>query len=136
MNGKLFVGGAWRSMYLLSPASRNYSYRVWNAIQTEPEHLSFPQPADSSMIAPYNQQATIFKGDLLMTAQINMESSISITKNTKYLWQLCPDKSWYLCSKTFPATNSTQMKHNYHALVTFNNRLYSISNAGVWEARH
>jgi hypothetical protein len=135
ISGSLVVAGAWRSMYLLSPAYKNYSFRIWNSIDVEPEHFSFPTPVDSTMIGLYNPQAAIFRGSLFLAAQINMESSVNITKNTNYLWKLRTDKSWYLCCKTYPAVNTAQMKHNYHALIAFNDRLYSISNAGVWKAR-
>lgn len=134
-NGSLFVGGAWRSMYLLSPAYKNYSFRIWSEFQTEPKSFSLPYPRDTTMIASYNPKAIIYKDNLFLTAQINMESSIDIEKNTKFLWKLNSDNTWYLCSQTFPATNNSKMKHNYHALIAFNNRLYSISNAGVWVAR-
>jgi len=136
LNGKLYIGGAWRALYLSSPVSDAYYFKVWNQPQSSPVRIPFPSPKDQSMIGVYNPQIVIYKGELYMSAQINMESSINVTSNTKYLWKLIPDNKYILCSETYPAVNSSAMKSNYHALCSFNDHLYSISNSGVWRVRN
>lgn len=134
-DGNLFIGGAWRSLYLTSPLSAAYSFREWNELTTDPVQFQFPAPLDNSTIGVYNPQVIIFKGGIYLNAQVNMESSTNIVKNTKYLWKLLPGNKWFLCSDTYPAVNNSQMKSNYHTLCSFSDKLYSISNAGVWVVR-
>lgn len=134
MNGSLYIGGAWRTLYLTSPASAAYYFKVWNQVESDPLKLPFPVPRDQATVGTCNPVTVIFRGSLFMSAQINMESSTEISNNTSYLWKLMQDSSWVLCSDTYPAVNNSEMKSNYHSLVEFKNRLYSISRSGVWRA--
>jgi hypothetical protein len=137
LNGNLYIGGAWRPLYLISPVSDAYYFNVWNQPQSNPvRKVLFPSPKDQSMIGAYNPQIVVYKGELYMSAQVNMESSINVTSNTKYLWKLMQDDKWVLCSDTLPVVNSSAMKSNYHTLCSFNDHLYSISNSGVWRVKN
>ncbi len=132
-SGKLVVAGAWRSLYLTYPVSAAYSVRVWNDFQSYPETILFPSPLYQNDISYYNPRIAEYNGRLYLSAQINMENSVSPDANTSYLWVLREDNSWFMCSDVFPAISSSEMKGDYHALVVFKNDLCSISNSGVWK---
>lgn len=132
LNGKLVVGGAWRSLYLTYPLSGAYSVKIWSDFDSDPEQIPFPSPMHENAIGSYNPQLIEYKGKLFLSAQINMDDSDAPDANTSYLWVL-GDNGWFLCSDAFPAESSSEMKSNYHSMFVFENELYSISSSGVWK---
>ncbi len=131
VDGNLVVAGAWRALYLTYPVYTAYSVRIWNAFNSEPVKIGFPQPTYQSAPDAYNPQLIGYKNRLYLSAQINMSNSVSPQSNTDNLWVLMKDK-WFLCSDVFPAVRDSGTNSDYHALCVFKDDLYSISNAGVW----
>lgn len=129
---RLFVAGAWRSLYLTYPLSAAYSVRVWDDLQSDPEIIPFPSPLYQDDISDYYPEIVEYNGRLFLSSRINMENSVAPDANTSRLWVLMDD-GWFLCSDVFPAVSSYEMKHDYHTLAVFKDELYSISNSGVWK---
>lgn len=127
--GRLMIGGAWRTAYLINPPGASYRFRVWNATTAAPVEIPFPITGLQTTFTEYYP----------LTAEVNGKQFLSIAAsyekvtNTE-LWVLQKDTTWYRCSGNC-FVDTTDIKPDYHTLVAFHQKLLSISNAGVWRVK-
>lgn len=123
LNGKLYVGGAWRAIGLKKPVWEAYGFRIWNLPDDDPVTVSYPVPVDTNktfdnLIA----EIAIYKGRLFLTSS---EDSAS-------MWVKTNQDFWIRCCNSYPGGLNRSIVTRYHTMCVNNDRLYSISNAGVW----
>lgn len=123
LNGKLYIGGAWRALGLKKPAWEAYGFRVWNLPDEDPFTVSYPVPVDANksfdkLIA----EIAVYKGRMFLTSS---EDSAS-------MWVKTDQDFWIRCCNSYPGALNRSFATRYHTLCVNNNRLYSVSNAGVW----
>ncbi len=132
-NGSLVVGGAWRSPYLCYPQWTAYGLRVWESLESKPQWISFPESSEPKRADNYLPKIIEYKNRLFLTARIPVKDSNGIIRTDGSMWVLRDDFTWYLCSGDSPVVfNDANAKANYHSLCVFQNRLFSISDSGVW----
>ena len=107
-DGQFVMCGAWRAFYLTYPVWSTYALRIWRSLESNPVQIQLPAPVYSDVIGEYNPSLVTYRKNLFLTAQVNMENSIDVSHNTKYMWVLLSNNRWYLCSDSYPALITQQ----------------------------
>jgi hypothetical protein len=128
-NGGLWVGGAWRTAYLVNPPGASYMFRIWSDAGAVPVELPFPRTGSASTFTEYYPAIAHTANRQFVSLAVPSD-----TTGVTELWTLQNDSTWYRCSDRCPV-DTKDIHSDYHALQYVHETLFSISNAGVWRVK-